>query len=176
MGLRKYLFWRNKDIIKTYKVTPNGEFEVLKPLGNEYYQTKDSDKWSDFYKWFYTNASIASDEYVDFCFISQDEEDIKPLFKEFKCASKSTWNKNEINKFCDMILESEVYKVFYEKDKNYVFQKGNIYDRSNIKSIYMRCFPIFLPDEKQEDDYMDSNEPSMLNKFFIEKLNQMYGS
>ena len=37
MAVRKYLFWKGQEGIKTYKVVAKGKFELLKPYGNEYF-------------------------------------------------------------------------------------------------------------------------------------------
>ena len=35
MGIRKYLFWKSEDGIRTYKVTQKGTFELMKPSGKD---------------------------------------------------------------------------------------------------------------------------------------------
>lgn len=40
MAVRKYLFWKGQEGIKTYKVVAKGKFELLRPYGKEYFPGK----------------------------------------------------------------------------------------------------------------------------------------
>ena len=77
MAVRKYLFWKSEDGIRTYKVTKGNTYELLHPLGRDIFPGKNL---TDFFSWFHKSAAITEDEYIDFCFLS-DEEIESPLLE-----------------------------------------------------------------------------------------------
>lgn len=169
MSVRKYLFWMNQEGIRTYKVIQKGTFELMKPLGKDVYPTGDI---KNFCKWFYKNAAITEDEQIDFCFLS-DSEIKSPLFDcEYSASIKSSWDQQEINIFCEKYLNTKTYEVFYAEDKSFVCQIGNVYDKKNVRKLYMKCIPEFSIETKEKVE-TGSEEMSIINQFFIDKLNEL---
>ncbi len=167
MNVRKYLFWMNDVGIKTYKVTKKGTFELLKPAGRESYTDKDLEK---FCSWFHKEAAITDDEFIDFCFLSVSPIE-SPLF-DYNVSTKSSWDKQEISIFCDKYIGVENYKIYYEEDKCFVCQNGNVLDKKSIKTLYLKCIPEFSIETEERID-PGSEETSLVNRFFIEKLKEL---
>ena len=84
MGIRKYLFWKSEDGIRTYKVTQKGTFELMKPSGKDVFP---GGEWTAFFTWFHKSAVITEDEFIDFCFLSEDK--IESPLLEYSTSSKS---------------------------------------------------------------------------------------
>lgn len=169
MSVRKYLFWMNPEGIRTYKVTQKGTFELMKPLGKDVYPTGNI---KSFCEWFNRSAAITEDEYIDFCFLS-DSEIKSSLFEcEYATSIKSSWDKQEINIFCEKYLNTKTYEVFYAEDKSFVCQAGNVYDKKNIKKLYIKCIPEFSIETKEKVE-SGSEETSLINQFFIDKLKEL---
>ena len=71
------------------------EMHLLKPSGKDVFEEVD---WVKFFSWFHKSAAITDDEYIDFCFLS-DEKIESPLL-EYNSSVKSSWDKQEIGIFC----------------------------------------------------------------------------
>lgn len=168
MSVRKYLFWMCDKGIKTYKVTDNGTFELMKPLGKDIYEDTDITK---FFTWFHKSAAITKDELIDFCFLSEKEIESE-LLLNYKTTTKSSWDKKEIGIFCDKYVNTKNYEIFYDKDKSFVYQTGNIFNKSDVKKLYMRCIPEFSIETEEKID-MGNEETSLVNRYFINKLKEL---
>ena len=167
MAVRKYLFWKSEDGIRTYKVTKGNTYELLHPLGRDIFPEKNL---TDFFSWFHKSAAITEDEYIDFCFLS-DEEIESPLL-EYSSSSKSSWDKKEISMFCEKYISTNTCEVIYEKSKSFICQIGNVLDKRNVKKIFLKCIPEFSIDTEEKIDE-GSEETSLVNRFFIEKLKEL---
>ena len=170
MAIRKYLFWKNQYGIRTYKVTQKGTFELLKPSGKDVFEDAD---WKNFFSWFHKSAAITEDEYIDFCFLS-DEKIEFPLL-DYSSSSKSSWDKQEIGIFCEKNIQADTYEIFYAEDMSFVCQSGNVLDEKNVKRMYLKCIPEFSVEAKEKVD-MGSKETSLVNRFFIDKLKELGGN
>ena len=169
MSVRKYLFWMNQEGIRTYKVTQKGTFELMKPSGKDVYSGSNI---KNFYEWFHKSAAITEDEYIDFCFLS-DSEIKSALFDcDYAASTKSSWDKQEIEIFCDKYMNVKTYEVFYAEDKSFICQSGNVYDKKDIKKLYMKCVPEFSIETKEKVE-AGSEETSVVNLYFIEKLKSL---
>lgn len=135
MAVRKYLFWKSEDGIRTYKVTKGNTYELLHPLGRDIFPGKNL---TDFFSWFHKSAAITEDEYIDFCFLS-DEEIESPLL-EYSLSSKSSWDKKEISMFCEKYISTNTCEVIYEKSKSFICQNGNVLDKRNVKKYFLNVF------------------------------------
>lgn len=173
MAIRKYLFWKNKDGIRTYKVTKKGAFELMKPSGKEVFG---EDNWNDFFSWFLKSAAITEDEYIDFCFLA-DEEINSPLLNcsNYSSKSKSSWDKKEIEIFCEKYILADTYKIIYSEDKCFTCQNGNVLDADKVKKMYLKCIPKFSIETVEKID-TGSEETSLLNRYFRDRLKELSGN
>lgn len=169
MAVRKYLFWKCKDGIRTYKVTQKGTFELMRPSGRDVFSDGDLTK---FFAWFHKNAAITEDEFIDFCFLS--EEEIESPLLNYSTTSKSSWDKQEISVFCEKYITSDTYEVVYAKDKSFICQNGNVFDKKKVKKLYVKCIPEFSIDTKEKID-TGSEETSLVNRYFIDRLKELGG-
>lgn len=169
MGVRKYLFWMCQDGIRTYKVTQKGTFELMRPSGKDVYSDRNLTK---FFTWFHKSAAITEDEFIDFCFLS-DIEIESPLLN-YTTSSKSSWDKQEIRIFCEKYINADAYEVCYDKEKSFVCQNSNVFDKKNVKKIFLKCIPEFSVEMKEKID-MGSEETSLVNRFFIDRLKELDG-
>ncbi len=167
MGIRKYLFWKNNEGIRSYKVTQKGTFELMKPSGNDVFT---DGEWEDFFIWFNKNAAITEDEYIDFCFLSEDRID-SPLLV-YNYSKKSSWDKKEVTLFCEKFIHEDTYEIVYSEDKSFICQNSNISDKGIIKKMFLKCIPEFS-DETKEIIETGSVETSIVNRYFIDKLNEI---
>ena len=165
--IRKYLFWIDQKGIKTYKANSDGSFELKKPYGNDYFRGTDFKK---FFEWFNKAAAITENEYIDFCFLS--ETNIESPLLDYTYSSKSSWNNQEIIKFFDEYIFSGTYEIYYSDTKCFVNQKGNIYDKKQVKKVFLKCIPEFSIEIKEKTE-TESEVTSYLNKYFIERLNKL---
>lgn len=171
MGIRKYLFWKSEDGIRTYKVTQKGTFEMMKPSGKDVFP---DGEWTTFFTWFHKYAAITNDELIDFCFLSEDKLESPLLETDYSSTSKSSWDKQEINVFCDKYICADTYEILYAEDKSFVYQMGNAIDKKKVKKLYLKCIPEFSIETKEKID-MGSRETSIVNQFFIDKLKELGG-
>lgn len=170
MAIRKYLFWKSKDGIRTYKVTQKGTFELMRPSGRDVFEDVD---WTTFFSWFHKSASITDDDYIDFCFLS-DEKIVSPLL-DYSSSSKSSWDKQEIGIFCDKYLHVDTYEILYSENERFVCQSGNVLDKNKIRKMYLKCIPEFSIETKEKID-TGSEETSLVNRFFIDRLKELGGN
>lgn len=170
--IRKYLFWMTEKGIQTYKMRTDGEFELLRFKGEDIYSDTDFEKFS---LWFNRIASIAEDEYIDFCYLSNRPID-NPIFnnsrKRKSKKGKSSWKKTEIEKFCEKHIDTANYEVIVGENKSFVCQSGNIYDNNCIEKIYLKCMPEFSFDKEQKKD-ASPEETSLVNRYFIDMLKEL---
>ena len=170
MNIRKYLFWLEQDGIRTYKMMADKTFKLVRYHGEEICAGVDL---PDFLEWFDKTASITKDEFVDFCFLADREIDIS--LSAYQTMEISSWNKAEILAFCrDYMGDMEACKFFYQKEKCFVCQNGNIFDEKNIKKLYVKCIPKFSceVDEVKEGLEKKTEESSGLTKYYHEKLDK----
>ena len=167
MAIRKYLFWKSKDGIRTYKVTQKGTFELMKPSGKDVFEDID---WTAFFSWFHKHAAITDDEYIDFCFLS-DEKIESPLL-DYCSTSKSSWDKQEIGIFCEKYIHAETYEIMYSENESFVYQSGNVLNK--VRKMYLKCIPEFSIETKEKID-TGSEETSLVNRFFIDRLKELGG-
>ena len=170
MGVRKYLFWKSSDGIKTYKVTDDGKAELMMPHGKDTYRNKDDlSKYSD---WFCKAAGFTSDDLIDFCYLYENEADENlPELKIGNAASaKSSWSLPEIKLFCEQYIKDvNVYQVFYDtKGNSFCQQRVNNYDDTKIKKLFVKCIPELLV-EMPEKISTGSEDTSVLYDYFMEE-------
>lgn len=170
MAIRKYLFWKSKDGIRTYKVTHKGTFELMKPSGKDVFESED---WTSYFSWFHKSASITDDEYIDFCFLSEGK--IESPLLEYSSSAKSSWDKQEISVFCDKYIHADTYEIFYSENDSFVCQSGNVLDKNKVKKMYLKCIPEFSVETKEKIE-AGSEETSLINRFFIERLKELGGN
>lgn len=173
MVIRKYLFWKSEDGIRTYKVTQKGTFELMKPSGKAVFADCE---WTKFFAWFQKSAAITEDECIDFCFLSDEKID-SPLLdysSSFKSSCKSSWDKQEISIFCEKYIHADTYEVYFTDDKSFVCQNGNVFDKKNVKKIFLKCIPEFSVETKEKTD-TELEETSLINRFFIDRLKELVG-
>lgn len=169
MEIRKYLFWMTKKGIQTYKVTSKGTFELIRFKGEDTYADTDLLK---FVEWFNKMASIAGDEYIDFCYLSDTPVEF-PAFT-YGTKAKSSWDKQEISLFCNEYINIANYEVVVDDEHSFVCQSGNVFDKDKIKKIYLRCVPEFSFEITEKVD-VESEETSLVNKYFIDMLRELDG-
>ena len=172
MEIRKYLFWICENEIRTYKAISKGEYEILRPLGNDYYRGND---WDAFSKWFKKNSSITSDEYADFCFIMNHDSQIPDQIMDYRFIDNTTWCKEEIICFIEQFFSFNVCEVVYSSSGSFFCQNGNISDKNDIKKVFIKCIPTFEISSDEIDELSDqSNEnTSKLNLYFSRKIKRL---
>ena len=80
---------------------------MKKPSGENTFPNNDL---NIFFKWFDKIAAITSEEYIDFCFLSEYELDNLPILNDkYRISSKSSWNKQEIQDFCKKYLNLDTF-------------------------------------------------------------------
>lgn len=168
MAVRKYLFWKGQEGIKTYKVVAKGKFELLRPFGKEYFPGED---WDKFIEWFEKNAAITDDENIDFCFIS--EAVFIPHFSiEYTTVEISTWDIEEIETFCEEYMHIGNCEIHFSSGKKYIRQISNL-SKKGMKALYVCNLPELsernVPsiDEKKE---LSAEAPSILTQYFKDNL------
>lgn len=169
MGKHKYLFLIEKDrFIKTYRYN-NHDFELVKYMGEEKY---DSDDIKSFFEWFMKMASIASDDYIDFCFISDSPINLDDF--KFTNVDYSTWTKEKIIDFCNKHIDRQIYEFKVNENIAFVCQEKNLFNKDDIQTMYIKCFPEFNIGKKGKDKNVDnSREISLLSRYFTDKLKQL---
>lgn len=167
MSIRKYLFWINHDGIRTFKIVSDKQIEQMRPSGKDVYA--DGDK-KNFFSWFHKSASITKDEQIDFCFISDTEFEIPEL--NYRTVSKTSWNKEEIGEFCERYIPADSYEIIYRAGKSFVCQSGNVFDRKNIKKVYLKCLPE-LEEDICEEISSKTETISAVNRYFREQLEDL---
>lgn len=172
MSLRKYLFYFSGDKIRIFKPISEGVFETMRYKGEDAFPSKD---WKTFYEWFSRAASIASDDYIDYCFLS-DEPWTLPEFSQ-KRKSVSSWNKREIYAFCNNYVTSESYEICYDGIHGMVNQKGNVADKKSVKKIYLKCVPEFTVQIEaelvREQPETAESEISPLSRYYREQVKKI---
>lgn len=169
MIVRKYLFWKCEEGIRTYKVTKEGEFNVLKPSGRDVFT---DGKWNEFFKWFNKSAAITDDEFIDFCFLVDKKSDLPLSDLDYTLNTKSSWDKKEICLFIEKNINAELFEVFYSDEECFVVQNGNIFDDKNVKKMFLKCMPEFSMETKEVND-VGSEETSVVNRYFMDLLNEI---
>ncbi len=167
MEVRKYLFWMTDRGIQTYKVSYDGNFELIRFRGEDIYASTDFLK---FVEWFNKMASIARDEYIDFCYLSDNPVEF-PAFT-YDTKARSTWNQREISSFCSKYINVTNYEVIIDVEHSFVCQSGNVFDKEKVKKIYLKCIPEFIFETTQKAD-LKSEETSLVNKYFIDMLREL---
>ena len=74
--------------------------------------------------------------------------------------------------FCEKYISTNTCEVIYEKSKSFICQNGNVLDKRNVKKIFLKCIPEFSIDTEEKIDE-GSEETSLVNRFFIEKLKEL---
>lgn len=167
MEIHKYLFLIKREGIRTYKFTKEKKYELIKYRGEDYYK---GNEIKGLYPWFEKVASIAKEDGIDFCILS--EEPYKGFIFEYDSEMKSSWRKKEILDFCQEQLENTNYEIMVSRDQKFYSQVSNVYNLNEVKSLYLKCIPEFsFVQERNLEDSKD--ETSILSKFFIEKLKEI---
>lgn len=169
MKVRKYLFWMTDQGIQIYKAVDGGNYELVRFKGEDRYPETDI---SRFAVWFQKTASIAGDEYIDFCYLSDKPVEVSLL--PYNTKGKSSWDKNEIIAFCDRYIHVSNYEVFIDEEHGFVCQSGNLFDSGSLKKIYLKCVPEFSLETVEEAE-LSSKETSLVNQYFIDKLKELEG-
>lgn len=169
MAVRKYLFWKCEDGIRTYKVTQKGTFELMRPSGRDVFPDRDLTK---FFTWFHKSAAITEDEFIDFCFLS--EEEIESPLLNYSSTLTSSWDKQEISVFCEKYITSNTYEVVYAENKSFVCQNGNVFDKKNVKKLFVKCIPEFSIETKEKID-TGSEETCLLCRYYYDELKELDG-
>lgn len=167
MVIHKYIFFIDDNGIRTYKYKDNSIFEIFKYKGEVIYKNRDK---KSFYEWFEKAASIAIDDKIDFCFLSN-----KPIETEFlKYTTKkiSSWSKESIINFCNNYIKENNYEIIIDDTHKFISQVSNIYNKDSIDKLYLKCFPEFRF-ENNEISKVNDEETSVLSKYFIEILNDL---
>ena len=164
MGVRKYLFWESEEGVRTYKVSSKGSYDLMKPLGKECFT---GGSWEKFFLWFHKTAAITGDEFIDFCFLSENELDFPEL--KYCLAAKSSWDKEEIVSFCEKQVCSDSFEIFYAPQSSFVHQIGNCTNPKNVKKLYLKCYPEFSMEIKVNEKNTPE-ETSVVNRYFMDML------
>ena len=167
MAVHKYIFFISQEGIKTYRVRNNSEYELVIFQGEKIYDAGDV---NGFFKWFDRMASIAKDDMIDFCFLSEEKID-SPMFEYFK-GEKSFWVKEEIINFCEKNISEKNYEIIIDENTKLVCQMANAFDVKSISKLYLKCIPEF---SIQTEEVLDrgTEETSLLCQYFREMLSKV---
>ena len=160
MSVRKYLFWISCQGIRTYKIPKKGSYELVKYKGEDKYPETDL---CDFFMWFEKAASITSDEYIDYCFLS--DHYIDSLEYTHMPSLISSWNTDDIEAFCGNTAGLDNCFVYYTNNDYFVCQHRNVSDKESVRKLYIKCVPDFSINAPQKCDE-GSDKTSILNKYF----------
>ncbi|MCM1123519.1 MAG: hypothetical protein NC416_13130 [Eubacterium sp.] len=167
MEVRKYLFWMTDRGIQTYKAVDDGSFELIRFKGEDICADMDLKK---FWEWFNKMASIAGDEYIDFCYLS--DKPVKFPIVDYGTKAKSSWNKQEIASFCSKYINVTNYEVMVDDEHSFVCQSGNIFDKEKVKKLYLECIPEFVLETTKEVN-VRQEETSLVCRYFIDMLREL---
>lgn len=173
MAVHKFIFWISEKGIKTYRVKKNDNYELIRYQGNDTYPNSDL-KFFFNSDWFTDIASIAEDDYIDFCFLSRMKKEV-PKFA-YMIGQKSSWNKKDIQKFCEKYIQADNYKVIADSEnaeKNFVYQTGNIYEKNQITDIYLKCVPEFSMEGHDSENIPPEEDTSVLYRYYKDLLNKL---
>lgn len=169
MEIRKYLFWITDKGIQTYRMTSKGDFELIKFKGEDTYTDTELLK---FVEWFNKTASIAADEYIDFCYLSDRPFEF-PKFS-YGTQAKSSWNRHEISCFCDNYVGIENFEIVIDEEHRFTCQSGNIFNKDTIKRIFLKCIPEFVFEVEEITKTKSKPEKtSLVNQYFIDMLREL---
>lgn len=138
-------------------------FKTIPYNFKDYYSCKTGDVnyFKNYLKWL--DKKIAADDTIDFCFLFETKDKAEffsfEYFKEQKKNNVSSWNKDNIRKFCKMKFGSENIKINYDEDDSFYVQNVNAGTDGNIKNLYLKCIPQFSeaneqPSENDNDSYV----------------------
>ena len=167
MAVHKYIFYIDDGGIRTYKFKNHSEYENFKYKGESICKEKDM---KVFYQWFEKAASIAIDDGVDFCFLS--ERPIETLLFNYTAEKVSSWNQDDILQFCQSEIGEKNYEIVMDEERKFVCQISNVLDKNSVKKLYLKCFPEFEFKKKEITNDV-SDEISLLSRYFREKLNEL---
>ncbi len=173
MAVHKFIFWISEKGIKTYRVKKNDNYELIRYQGNDSFPNSDLKFFFDS-DWFTDIAAIAEDDSIDFCFLSGRKEEV-PNFA-YMTEQKSSWNQEEIQKFCEKFIRADNYKIIADSEnaeKIFVCQTGNIYEKNQITDIYLKCVPEFAMEEDGSDNMSSEEDTSILYRYYKGLLNKL---
>lgn len=169
MAVRKYLFWMTDKGIRTYKVVGKNDYELVKFMGKEINPETNLD---EFAKWFYKTAGITTEDYIDFCYLSERKIDSEVF--NHQTSTTSSWDKNEINVFCSKYLSIENYEVSYSEEKSFICQNSDLHSRQELKKLFLKCIPEFnIQTEEQIEEGLE--ETALVNQLYFEWLKELGG-
>lgn len=166
--LHKYLFFIIDSMIKIYSYEDK-KFKLIRHSGEEYFEGEGLDS---VFKWFKGFSAITKKDFIDFCFIIDNNEyNVIDLLKEYNKKDETTWTMNEIEKF---LCEESKYiycEILINGKTKINFQNGNIPRAEKIPKLYIKCIPELKNiNEKINDNANDNGEISPLAKHFIKKF------
>lgn len=94
---------------------------------------------------------------------------------EYSSSSKSSWDKQEIGIFCDKYIHADTYEIMYSENESFVCQSGNVINRKHVNRMYLKCIPEFSVETKEKID-TGSEETSLVNRFFLDRLKELDGN
>ena len=167
MEIRKYLFLITQRGIKTYKYNGAMDFQLIKYRGEEAYP---GNNLSDFMVWFEKMASIAKDEDIDFCFLSDEPVEIDST--AYRMQENSTWTKVDVQQFIEGEVGLTTFKVKIDQVSSFVCQNGNVFDKENVKSMFLKCYPSFS-DNVLEESSDEKQKINPLYDYYKRKLKEL---
>lgn len=72
-------------------------------------------------------------------------------------------------------MKVAAFEVCYAVNESFVCQNGNVLDKRNVRKMFMKCIPEFSIATKEKID-VGSEETSLVNRFFIERLKELEGN
>ncbi|MBO4396508.1 MAG: hypothetical protein J5819_09210 [Eubacterium sp.] len=174
MTNHKYLFWITEAGIQTFRYNSKGGLNLIPYKGEKILEG--TYEINEFFNWFRGQASIATDEYVDLCWIAT-----KPLDPEFldlastlnrEAGVYSSWDKTEINGFLRDYVSLGNYRIIMDNGGSFMLQTGDIYDENDVIELYLLCVPEFSCQDEIKDVETSTGENSILSQCitdFLEK-------
>lgn len=167
MVIHKYIFFINDKGITTYRVRNNSVYEIVRYKGEKLCKDKDIKK---FFQWFEKTASIACDDEIDFCFLS--EQPIESLSISYPTPKLSSWKQDDILGFCQSIIGIKNYEILVDEKHKFVCQISNLINNDDTEKLYLKCIPEICFEQKklEQENFV---ETSILCRYFIERLNDL---
>ena len=166
MAVHKYIFYIDERGIRAYRAYGNNKFEVVRYMGEDICKESGLD---DYFKWFDNVASIAPDDSVDFCFLSNVEITQPQL--EYPSSTKSSWTKEDVIAFCQTMIAEKNYEISVGDGIQFVCHISNIYDKKSVEKFYLRCIPEFSLVEIKKQEESTSKDASVLYQYYRGRLN-----
>lgn len=172
----KYILIIQNNILYTVRYE-KGRPELEKYHGEKGCDLKLNSNQQKWISWFEEFSSISSDEYVDFCVVSDSEtndifDSIRLHYESSKHYQKSSWSESEIFECCSAFIKCKNFKIKYGDNSFLVNQTTDIGKKTKYAELYMECLPEFTPVAVDNQVEQDEKGKNILADFCKERLKE----